>query len=246
MSTGAISWRIHRRDEVSSTNDVAAQFAERGAEEGCVVVAEAQSAGRGRHGHGWSSPAGAGLYVSVVLRPRTDVTRLVTIAAGVAIADGIQAATGLDASLKWPNDLYAAGRKLAGILAEAGSSTSGIAHVVLGFGINVRPAAFPPEVASRATSIEGELGRAIDRDLLLESCLARLASRYADLQDGRTGTVLDAWRLRATSTLRRRVEWDRGETPARGVAENIDEDGALLVRVGDDVVRVISGEVRWI
>ncbi|HEY6360329.1 MAG TPA: biotin--[acetyl-CoA-carboxylase] ligase [Vicinamibacterales bacterium] len=241
-----MSWRVHRYEEVSSTNDVAAQFAERGAEEGCVVVADAQSAGRGRHGRAWSSPVGAGLYVSVVLRPRAAITGLLTIAAGVAIAEGIQAASGLDASVKWPNDVYAGGRKLAGILAEAGSSPGGAPHVVLGFGINVRPMTFPPDLALRATSIESELGRSIDRHLLLASCLAALANRYADLHDGRAGAVLDAWRLRAATTFRRRVEWDRGEIRARGVAENIDEDGALLVRVGDDVVRVISGEVRWL
>jgi BirA family biotin operon repressor/biotin-[acetyl-CoA-carboxylase] ligase len=241
-----VSWQIHHYDHVSSTNDVAARLAERGAEEGCVVVADAQSAGRGRLGRTWSSPGDAGLYVSVVLRPRAGITGLVTIAAGVAIAEGIQAASGLEASVKWPNDLYAGGRKLAGILAEAGSSENGTPHVVLGFGVNVRAVAFPPDVMSRATSVEGELGRPVDRDLLLASCLERLASRYGDLQDGRAAAVLDAWRLRAASTLRRRVEWECGQTQARGVAENIDEDGALLVRVGDDIVRVISGEVRWI
>ncbi len=228
-----------------STNDLAAQLAEHGAEEGTAIVAEAQSAGRGRHGRAWSSPAGAGLYVSVVLRPRADVAQLVTLAAGVAIAEGIQAASGLEASVKWPNDLFVGGRKLAGILAEAGSSATGRPHVVLGFGINLLPAALPLEVASRATSIEGELGRPVDRDLLLASCLASLASRYADLQEGRAAAVLDAWRLRAASMLRRSVEWDAGDIRARGVAENIDDDGALLVRTDIGVVRVLSGQVWW-
>jgi BirA family biotin operon repressor/biotin-[acetyl-CoA-carboxylase] ligase len=245
MTRIPITWRLHHYDHVSSTNDVAARLAEQGANEGCVVVAEEQSAGRGRHGRVWSSPVGAGLYVSVVLRPRAG-TRLVTIAAGVAIAEAVQAASGLEASVKWPNDLYAGGRKLAGILAEAGASEGGIPHLVLGFGVNVRQAALPPDLTSRATSIESELGRPVDRDLLLESCLEHLAIRYADLQEGRAAAVLEAWRRRAASTLWRRVEWECGQTQARGVAENIDDDGALLVRVGEDVVRVISGEVRWI
>ncbi len=241
-----VPWQIHRYEVVTSTNDVAAQLAEQGADEGCVVVAEAQSAGRGRHGRAWLSPAGAGLYVSAVLRPRADVVPLVTIAAGVGIAEGIKAATGLDPTLKWPNDVFVGGRKLAGILAEAGSSATGVPHVVVGFGINVLPAAFPPEVASRATSLEGELGRPIDSHLLLGACLDGLAIRYADLRSARAASVADAWRARAATMLRRQVEWHLGDTFARGVAESIDDTGALLVRTEAGVVRVISGNVRWI
>jgi BirA family biotin operon repressor/biotin-[acetyl-CoA-carboxylase] ligase len=241
-----LDWQIHRYHEVASTNDVAAQLAERGADEGCVVVAEGQSAGRGRFGRTWASPAGAGLYVSAVLRPTHVVAPLVTLAAGVSIAEGIQAATGLEPCLKWPNDVFVGGRKLAGILAEAAAPPAGRPYVVLGFGINVMPAAFPPNVAARATSLEGELGRGVDRALLLTSCLERLASRYADLQQDRAVQVLDAWRTRAAAMLRRRVEWDGGQVATRGVAEDIDDTGALLVRTEAGVRRVISGEVRWL
>jgi BirA family transcriptional regulator, biotin operon repressor / biotin---[acetyl-CoA-carboxylase] ligase len=181
-----------------------------------------------------------------VLRPRADVVPLVTIAAGVAIAEGIEAATGLDPTLKWPNDVFVGGRKLAGILAEAGSAATRVQYVVVGFGINVLPAAFPPEVASRATSLEGELGRPIDSTLLLSACLDRLASRYADLRSARAASVADAWRVRAAALLRRPVEWALGDTFACGVAESIDDTGALLVRTDAGVVRVISGDVRWI
>ena len=243
---GLISWQVHWHERVTSTNDLAGRLAEQGAAEGCVVVAEAQSAGRGRQGRAWSSPAGAGLYASAVLRPRSDVVPVLTIAAGVAIAEAIQGATGLEPTLKWPNDLFVGTRKLAGILAEAGSSPTGAQHVVLGFGVNVLPAAFPPDVASRATSLEGELGRPIDRRLLLNACLDRLASRYQDLHDVRITSVLDAWRARAAPLLRRRVEWDRGDARACGVAETIDDTGALLIRTDCGIVRVISGEVRWI
>ena len=246
IKPGLIFWQVQWHECVGSTNDLAGRLAEQGAPEGCVVVAEAQSAGRGRHGRAWSSPAGAGLYVSAVLRPRTDVVPLVTIAAGVAIADAIQAATGLDTTLKWPNDVFVGGRKLAGILAEAGSSPTGVPHVVLGFGLNVLPAAFPSDVASRATSLEGELGRPIDRGLLLNTCLDHLASRYGDLHQGRIMSVVDAWRARAAPMLRRRVEWEAGHTRGHGIAESIDETGALLIRTDHGIVRVISGEVRWI
>lgn len=231
--------------DVPSTNDLAATLAERGAPEGSVVAANAQSAGRGRHGRSWVSPPGVGLYVSTVLRPPPHAVPLVTVAAGVAVADAIQAATGLVAQLKWPNDVYAGDRKVAGVLAEA--STSGtIDYVVLGFGINVMRGAYPPDIAARATSIEGELGRGVDRGVLLAECLCCLAGRYAELQRGRTDAVVAAWRARAALTLGRIVRWDAAGAPLEGVAENIDDTGALLVRTRTGLTRVTAGEVHWL
>jgi BirA family biotin operon repressor/biotin-[acetyl-CoA-carboxylase] ligase len=227
--------------DITSTNDVALALAEQGAPEGRIVVANAQTAGRGRHGRLWASPAGAGLYMSAILRPAERALALLTITAGLAIAEGIQASTGLSARLKWPNDVYVGERKLAGMLAEAGQ-----AFVVLGVGINVLPAAYPPAIAERATSLEGELGRAVDRALLLAECLASLAGRYADLQQGRGAAVVDAWRARATGTLGRAVRWEASGDPREGVAENIDATGALIVRTSSGPVRLISGEVQWI
>lgn len=243
---GPFRYRLLWFPVVPSTNDLAATLAERGAEEGCVVLADAQSAGRGRHGRVWASPPAAGLYMSVVLRPSPQSAPLLTLAAGVALADGIQAASGLHPSLKWPNDVYMGGRKVAGILAEAGGSPAGVPHVILGCGINVMPAAMPPAIAARATSVEEELGRPVDRGLLLASCLIALAERYAALQDGRGAALLDAWRAHGASMLGRPVEWEVDGMPTRGVAQDIDDTGALLVRTDGGIVRVISGEVRWI
>jgi BirA family biotin operon repressor/biotin-[acetyl-CoA-carboxylase] ligase len=231
--------------DVLSTNDLAATLAERGAREGCVVVANAQSAGRGRQGRSWASPAGAGLYVSTVLRPAEHALPLLTIAAGVAVAEGIQSATGLAADLKWPNDVLISGRKAAGVLAEATSSAAGTS-VVLGFGINVSPAAYPPEVAARATNLEGELGRAVDRGLLLAECLCSLAARYEDLQRGRIESVVDGWRGRAASMRGRRVQWHAAGAVIEGVADTIDETGALVVRTNTGLARVTAGEVTWV
>lgn len=237
--------RVSWYDDVGSTNDIATAAATRGAPEGVVVVANAQSSGRGRLGRSWASPPGAGLYVSVVLHPPRETLPLVTIAAGVAVADGIEAATGLGTSVKWPNDVYAGARKLAGILAEAGSSATG-EHVVVGFGINVQSAALPAEVAGRATSIERELGRSVDRGLVLAECLAALASRYQTLMRGAGDEVIAGWRARAAPHLNRQVEWDAEQGARRGIAHDIDPTGALLVRADDRIVRVISGEVRWL
>jgi len=243
---GIFSRQVLWYSEVSSTNDVAATLADRGEPEGTVVIADAQSAGRGRHGRTWASPPGAGLYMSIVMRPAPHAVTLLTIAAGVAFADGIQAATGLHPQLKWPNDVYIGGRKLAGILAEAGTSTDGGCHVVLGCGVNLMPAAYPSDVAARATSIESELGRPIDRGLLLVECLAALDLRYRELQSRASAAVIARWRDRAVSMFGRRVEWDVAGVTRHGVAEDIDETGALLVRDGAARARVISGEVRWL
>ena len=232
-------------EDVGSTNDIAIADAAAGAPEGAVVAANAQSSGRGRLGRSWASPPGAGLYVSVILRPRREALSLLTIAAGVAVADGIEAATGLGTRVKWPNDVYLGARKLAGILAEAGSSAAG-EHVVVGFGINVQLAAMPPEVAARATSIERELGRRADRGVVLAECLAAFACRYDMLARSAGGEVINAWRARAAEHMNRHVEWDTEQGPRRGVAYDIDPAGALLVRADDQIVRVFSGEVRWL
>lgn len=239
--------------EITSTNDVAAVVADAGAEEGVIVAADAQTAGRGRLGRSWASPAGAGIYATVVLRPDAGVLPLLTIAAGVAIAEGIEAATGLAPRLKWPNDLVienGAGpidaRKLAGILAEAGTSTSGSPWVAIGFGINLMPAAYPPDVATRATSLETELGRPVDRGLVLVECLAAMSVRYRALQRGDSASVVAAWRTRAAAMAGRRVEWALGGRSLQGIAQDIDDAGALVVSSEHGVVRVMSGEVRWI
>lgn len=264
---GPFAGRVVWYPEVNSTNDLAVELVEHGAREGCVVLANAQTAGRGRQGRTWASPPGAGLYMSIVLTPPPHAVPLLTIAAGVAVAEGIQSASGLEPGLKWPNDVHVGERKVAGVLAEANSPTMdtvppadtgrgradrggvhagpGVHHVIVGIGINVLPAAYPPDVAARATSLEGELGRQVDRGLLLAACLAAFARRYTQLRGGDSSMVIDAWRVRAARTLGRAVSWAAAGRACDGVAEDIDETGALLVRTHAGLVRLISGEVRW-
>jgi len=242
---GPFGHEVHWYPDVHSTNNLAAAWAERGAREGCVVVADAQSAGRGRHGRYWASPSGAGLYVSIVLRPAEHVLPLLTIAAGVGVAEGIQAATGLAPDLKWPNDVFINGRKVAGVLAEATSSATGT-RVVLGVGINVSVAAYPPDVADLATSLEREGGGPVARGHVLTECLCGLGHRYQDLADGRRGAVLDAWRGRAAATLGRRVQWNEVGETREGTVDGIDDSGALLVRTDAGQTPVTAGDVRWL
>jgi BirA family biotin operon repressor/biotin-[acetyl-CoA-carboxylase] ligase len=240
-------------ESIGSTNDVAASLASRGAHEGAVVIADAQTAGRGRRGRAWHSPPAAGLYVSVVLAPARAcvtperATALLTLAAGVALAEAVERVTGLAPAIKWPNDLLVDRRKLAGILAEgvAAPSTVGVQAVVLGYGINIRAASFPVALAGRVTSLETELGRAIDRATLCAESLASLAARYRDLLAGNFDAILHAWRSRAFGSRGARVEWDSPAGVRAGITDGIDDMGALRVRVGDTVERIVAGEVRW-
>jgi BirA family biotin operon repressor/biotin-[acetyl-CoA-carboxylase] ligase len=250
---GRLGSRILYFPAIGSTNDVAATLTRHEPSEGAIVIAGTQTAGRGRRGRGWFSPPGSGLYVSVILKPGRSVrngdraTRLLTLAAGVALAEAVSASTGLAVDVKWPNDLYVSGRKLAGILAEAagGGSGEGGDPIVLGYGINVSAAAYPKELRDRATSLESELGRPVDRALLLVESLASLARRYDDLLDGRFDAILDAWRARAPASTGARVTWTAASGVASGVTAGLDDDGALLVRVGDRIERIVAGELTW-
>ena len=224
-----------------STMDVASAMVHEGARHGVVVVADEQTAGRGRRGATWQSPSGAGLYLSFVARPRTpSAISLVTLAAGVAVREGIQGSTGLAADLKWPNDLIVGKRKLAGILAEGVGIGSASPAVIIGVGVNVQPAAYSPDVAARATSIEGELGKPVDRDQLFATILISLWDRLAMLEQ-KPGDILQAWRAASPNAAGTRVEWDG----KHGVTAGIDEDGALLVTTNAGVERIIAGELRW-
>ncbi len=234
-----------------STMDAAAAFAEAGGAHGLVVVAGHQTAGRGRRGHTWSSPPGAGLYFSTVVRPPVapyvegapSLMGLLTLAAGLAVAEGVGHATGLEASLKWPNDLFY-GYKLAGVLAEGHRIGTAEQHVVVGVGINILDV---PYVSGkeRATSIERELGRAPDAGEVLAEVLAAWAGRYQDLLDGRYARVVDRWRIRATGLAGRPVAWVDARGEHEGTTTGVDASGALLVDTGVEVVRITSGAVQW-
>ncbi len=239
-----------------STMDLAIEAARDLHPGGLVVVADEQTAGRGRRGRVWASPAGAGLYFSILLRPPMttagrlatagpSVTGLLTLAAGVAVAEAITASTGLAVTLKWPNDVVTGRRKLSGILAEVITPANAAQSVVLGVGINVTEAAYPREIADVATSLEGELGREVDRGELLVSVLASFARRYGQLLDARYDDVLRAWSALAPAAAGAPVEWEAPEGLRHGVTAGIDQAGALLVQTGERIERIVAGEIRW-
>ena len=215
---------LHLR-ETGSTNDRARELATAGAPHGTLVTTDHQVAGRGRQGRAWTSPPGRALLMSLVLR---EVTPLLTIAAGVAVADAVGART----AIKWPNDVLLDGRKVAGILAEARPREG---WAVLGIGLNValRPDDFPPELRDRA----GTLGRPPeDVPAVLAAILAALERRLSQPAE----RLLDAWRAR-DALAGRVVTWDGG----RGTADGIDEDGRLRISLdGGGTTTLDAGEVH--
>jgi BirA family transcriptional regulator, biotin operon repressor / biotin---[acetyl-CoA-carboxylase] ligase len=229
---------------VGSTNDLAARLAasDPAASDGWAIVAEQQTAGRGRLGRAWFSPPGAGLYLSIVVRPPCPV---VTLAAAVAFATALRACAHLMVDIKWPNDLVIARRKLAGILTE-GVGTDVIERAVVGVGINLRTAAYPADLADRATSIESELGRPIEPGIVLAECLASFSERVSELRDGQQAAVLDRWRSLSPSAVGAPVKWVAPDGPREGTTAGLDADGALLVLTAHGVERVIAGEIRWL
>jgi BirA family transcriptional regulator, biotin operon repressor / biotin---[acetyl-CoA-carboxylase] ligase len=222
--------RLHLR-LTDSTNLRARELAVRGAPHGTLVTADVQSAGRGRQGRAWSAPPGTALLASLVLRERPALLPLLSLRAGVAVAETCEAAIAGSVQLKWPNDVHLDGRKVAGILVEGRPQER---WAVLGIGLNVAVdvATLPAELQDRA----GTLGlRPADREPILVRLLGSL-ERWLVAPDGE---VLDA--VRARDALRdQRVTWADGE----GTGVGIDEDGRLLVRSADQLVALDAGEVH--
>jgi len=229
---------IVRLASVDSTQRVAFELAEQGAADGTVVVADTQTAGRGRRGRVWHDAPGDSLLVSIVVRPRLDVSDLpkLSIAAAVSVAEALAAATGLDVRLKWPNDVLVHRRKLAGILLESRILVEPI--VVVGIGINLRQRAFPAALVGAATSVDLEGGRAIGREELLEVVLEAF-DRWRRRLEGEGFAALRARWLALADTIGRTVTVGEHE----GLAIDLAEDGALVLRRADGVQRVLAGEV---
>jgi len=233
----------------SSTNDVARDLAEKGAPEGTIVIAEAQTKGRGRLGRTWHSPPGAGLYFSIVLRPRLDPSDLpkITLLAGTAVAESIEETTGLHPVIKWPNDLLLAGKKVAGILTELYGDIAA-PYVILGIGINIhtRREEFLPELQETSTSLAMAGGQDISRADLMQAILTHLGRWYELFKKGAFQPILDAWRKRCVISGAR-VRILSGERELEGIVVDVDLSGALLLRdQAGQIRRILSGEViRW-
>jgi BirA family transcriptional regulator, biotin operon repressor / biotin---[acetyl-CoA-carboxylase] ligase len=229
---------VVRLDTVDSTQSVAFTLAERGAADRTVVVADQQLAGRGRRGRAWRAPAGTSLLASIIVRPRLPHSLLSTLSltTAVAAAEALRRVAGVDARLKWPNDVLVADRKIAGILLE--SRVGADLVTIIGIGINLGQREFPPDLAATATSVALENGRAPSREAVLTALLEEFDVWRARLEGEGFAPVREGWR-RLNDTLGRQVTVDA----ITGVAVDLDTDGALLIDVGGSIKRVVAGAV---
>ena len=227
---------LHQRS-VPSTMDVAREEAESGAPHGLIVLADEQTAGRGRRGRAWVSPPG-GLYVTIVLRPEPDAVRRLAMVAPLAVCEAIDAVAAVRSAVKWPNDVLIEGRKVAGFLIDSRTSAGDVEYALVGIGVNI---GLDPlrhaEIRDLATSLALESERKVSREKLLAAVLNRFEKLLAASRVD--GDVYEAWRARL-ETLGRQVRAQSVDNVEEGVAEDVDTDGNLLLRRPDGSIAVIS------
>lgn len=228
--------------EVDSTNRYAKALAAEGAAHGTLVLSDMQTAGRGRRGRGWISPAGENIYMSLILRPDmppAQVARLSLLTA-LATANAIGRAAGLDAQIKWPNDIVIGGRKVCGLLLEMDATPEQVNSVVAGVGINVHQTQFDSAIAHTASSLDRIAGRRISRAAVVRAFLQEF--ERASALSGEA--MMDAYRARS-ATLGQRVQVIGLNGAYTGLAERVTDSGSLLVRADEDgaVREVLAADV---
>ena len=254
MSSAAAGWRGAERIELDvceSTNDIALVHAREGAAHGTVVMADAQTAGRGRLGRAWASPPGVNVYLSAIVRAPASVPVAalapITLAVGVGVVDAVRAAGVARAALKWPNDVVVpragGARKLAGVLCEVGGD--GCVVVGVGVNVNVRASELPPDVAARATSIADERGAPVERAPFIEALLRSIEPWIDRFVEGGVPSIAAAWEARMAAGLELRVERGGAAGAVVGTTVGLDRDGALRLRDEHGVIhRVHAGDVE--
>lgn len=270
-----IGSEIHIFERVESTNDTAKELAVNGCKEGTVIIADSQSKGRGRQGRSWESPAGVGIYLSIVVKPKKIMPQL-TLVAGVSAAEAIIKIVNSDpfasllmekatppspplqggeeggVSLKWPNDININGKKTGGILTEAIENGKAI---IVGIGINVNTPTpmgigvgsegFTDELKNKATSIMMETGRRIDRNILIAEILNRFEFWYKKFIIEEKEAIIKRWK-ELSDTSGRRVKINVGDSVFEGVALDLDNDGSLMIRLDDGFLKKVSaGDVCY-
>jgi len=245
LQTKFIGRKIFHYWKVNSTQKVAKELAMKGAEEGTLVVAETQGAGKGRRNRSWYSPKG-GIYLSVIMRPEMSPSRasLMALLTGVAAAKTIREIYGLKAELKWPNDIQIGDRKIGGVLIELAAEAELINWLIIGIGLNanIKKASLPREFRATTTSLEEECGREISRVNFVRKFLERIEQLYLIFKRRGEAPILEEWKS-MTNTLGAWVRVEDGEA-IEGKAVDVDRDGALVVKLADGTTkRIVAGDV---
>ena len=241
LTTRFIGQEVIIYPSLPSTNDAAKRQAQEGAGEGTVIIAEEQTAGRGRMKRGWLSPRGS-VSLSIILYPPLAYLPSLIMVASLAAAGAIERVTGLKAQIKWPNDVLVNGRKICGILIESDVRGGKLDYAIIGIGVNVNlnPADFP-EIAPAPNSLSHELGRNVSRREIISSLLTEAEKLYLALEAG--DSVFRQWRDRLV-TLGKKVQVSSGEAAYSGIAESVSDDGSLLLRQPDgDLLKIVAGDV---
>ena len=238
--------RILIYESLPSTNTEAARLAVEGADEGLAIVADEQTAGRGRMKRSWASPKGAGLYFSLLLRPKISQDRwpLLTFVAALAVTDALRRGFRVETDIKWPNDILAGERKLCGILAEVVETKTGRA-VIVGIGINLTSSAIPPNLLNVATSVADACNCRPDRDVLLQLLLEGIERWYSvlDRADG-PDAILAAWTRQSSYASNKRVKISDAERTITGITKGLDIHGGLILEVDTgEQMTIMAGDV---
>lgn len=236
---------VHYFESLDSTNTYAKKLAAEGAPHGTVIIADHQTAGRGRLGRSFHSPAGSGIYLSVILRPnrKPDALMHLTCAVGVAMCDAVEKAFDFRPGIKWINDLVVGNRKLGGILTELSVAATGVVdYAVVGIGINCNQVDFPKDIAHIACSAATVLGKAVDRQRLIDGLLQELEV-MSDRLLTQQADIMEQYRQDCV-TLGKAVKVLRSDICRTGTALKVLDDGALLVRFDNGTTEAVnSGEV---
>lgn len=246
LKTARFGRVCHAYQTAKSTNDLAMQLAENGAPEGTIVTAEQQTKGRGRLGRSWHSPAGLGIYLSLILRPDFPPERApgLSVLTGIAVTETIRSVTNLEAFLKWPNDVYVGGKKCAGILTELSAERGRIHAVIVGVGINVNHgvAHFPDNLRRQATSLRRALGRKVTRIAVLQEFLRTFEKMYARYQ--RSDLRSFAPLCKKICYLRgRQIVISAGAERREGIVRGVDDSGRLLLDCNGMIQAINAGDV---
>jgi BirA family biotin operon repressor/biotin-[acetyl-CoA-carboxylase] ligase len=244
LNTKAFGNRVFTFEKIDSTNNCARALANVGKEEGIVVIAEEQTAGKGRLGRSWEANRGENLTFSILLRPKVspEAINLLPLSVGVAIAEAIERLTRLKVECKWPNDLLLNGKKVAGILMESSMKENTVDFVVVGVGLNVNQTQFSPNLQARATSLKLESKQEIDRARLFKEILASLEANYYAGLKTEFKSVMSSW-LRRTPMLNKPIVISQQGTIISGFVRGLSPDGGLVLQTNGTEKTLYAGDV---